>query len=184
MRESVYLESRNRAYWVIFGKCLGWLALGVAVGLLFFFSFKDLSVTLIERFKFLQGFFGISEYQEGMVFGRVLSTILIANLVSTVAYFILGYFRILIPASILTGFFAVVLLMTGIIRHQQAIPFEVILLIFMETLYRMMALTTGEHLSKNRLRKRWPFVTSVAMIIALFLGAVFYEVFQIFGSVV
>jgi hypothetical protein len=182
MRGNIFRNSLRDNYWVIFGKCAGWIALGVAIGLLFFFGFRDLSVTLIERFKFLQGIFGISEYQQGMLFGRVLSTILVANLISTAAYFTLGYFRLLIPISIVTGFFVVVLLMTGIIRHQQAIPLEVILLMTGETIYRIIALTTGEYLQKNKLRRRWVFIVSVVMVIILFIAMALYEVYQIFGQ--
>jgi len=178
------IENVNNRYWTIFGKCMGWLALGVAVGLLFFYVFKDFSVAAIDRFKFLQGIFGISEYQEGMLIGRVISTILIANLISTAAYFTLGYFRLLIPIAIITGFFIIILLMTGTVRHQQVIPLEVILLMSGETLYRMIALTTGEHLHKNRLRRRWIFILAAAVVLILYAGMALYEVFQIFGYII
>jgi len=181
MRRYIFAEDKRKNYWVIFGKCVGWVALGTVVGILFFYVFKDLSVILIEKFKFLQSVFGISQYQQGMLFGRVLSTILIGNLVSTIAYFILGYLKALIPISIITGFFVVVFLMTGIIRNQQAIPLEVILLMSGETAYRIIAITTGEHLQKNKLKKRWVFITSVIVIVVLFIAMAFYEVYQIFG---
>ena len=184
MRLDIFTDNLNKNYWVIFGKCMGWLALGIALGLLFFYVFKDFSVAAIDRFKFLQGIFGISEYQEGMLFGRVISTILIANLISTAAYFTLGYFRLLIPIAIITGFFVIVLLMTGIIRHQQAIPFEVLMLMAGETLYRMIALATGEHLYKNRLSRRWVFVLAVSAVFVLYAGMALYEVFQIFGYII
>jgi len=183
MQRDIFTDSLNKNYWVIFGKCMGWLALGVAAGLLFFYVFKDFSIAAIDRFKFLQGIFGISEYQEGMLFGRVLSTILLANLVSTAAYFTLGYFRLLIPIAIITGLFVIILLMTGISRHQQAIPLEVILLMAGESLYRMIALTTGEYLQKNRLRRRWVFILAVAFIVFMYIGMALYEVFQIFGYI-
>ncbi len=183
MQRDIFTYDLKKNYWVIFGKCIGWLALGIVVGLLFFYGFKDFSVTAIERFKFLQGIFGISEYQEGMLFGRVLSTILIANLISTAAYFTLGYFRLLIPIAIITGFFVIVLLMTGIIRHQQAIPLEVVLLLSGETIYRMLALTTGEHLQKNKLDRRWVFILAVSIIVVLYLAMALYETYQIFGYV-
>ena len=176
-------ENINNNYWIIFGKCMGWLALGIGVGLLFFYVFKDFSVAAIDRFKFLQGIFGISEYEEGMLFGRVISTILIANLVSTAAYFALGYFRLLIPIAIITGLFVILLLMTGVVRHQQVVPLEVVLLMAGETLYRMIALTTGEHVHKNRLRKRWAFILAVVLVFVLYIGMALYEVYQIFGYV-
>jgi hypothetical protein len=177
-------ENINDNYWIIFGKCMGWLALGLSVGLLFFYVFKDFSVTAIDRFKFLQGIFGISEYQKGMLFGRVISTILIANLISTAAYFALGYFRLLIPIAIITGFFIMLLLMTGVVRHQQAIPLEVILLMAGETFYRVLALTTGEHLHKNRLRKSWVFFSSIGVVLVFYTVTALYEVFQIFGYII
>lgn len=165
-------------------KCIGWIFLGAAVGLAFFYSFKDLSVSMIDRFKFLQGIFGISQYEEGMAFGRVVSAILVGNLISTVSYFILGYLRLLLPVSIITGFFVVVLIMTGTIRHAQAVPFEVILLMAGETFYRAIAITTGEHLGKNKLKKRWVFISSVILVFVFLFSLAVYEIYQIFGYVI
>ncbi len=168
-------------YWVIFGKSVLWLALGAIAGFLFFYFFKNQSVYFIDKFKFFQSIFGISEYKEGMVYASVLVTILAGNLISTVAYFALGYLRMLIPITIITGFFVVLLLMTGTIRHLQAIPLEVILLTSLETFYRMLAITTGEHLQKNKFRKKSVFIISLAGVIVLLGVTAYYEMIQIFG---
>jgi hypothetical protein len=44
-------------------------------------------------------------------------------------------------------------------------------------------LTEGEHLAKNRLRKKAVFAVSLVAIVLLLTGAVLYEVYQIFGYV-
>jgi hypothetical protein len=172
-------------FWVIFSKCIGWLLLGAAAGFAFFYFFKDYSVTLIDKYKFIQGIFGIKQYQPGIEFYKVLLTILVGNLISTAAYFAIGWLKAVIPALILTGFIVTVLLFTGTIRNQQpVIPLEVIILVCTEALYRCLALTAGEHLAKNRLRKKAVFAVSVVAIVLLLTGAVLYEVYQIFGYVI
>lgn len=177
-------SARAAGFWIIFLKCIAWLVLGAAAGFAFFYFFKDFSVTLIDRYKFIQGIFGIRQFQPGTGFSRVLLTILVGNLISTIAYFTIGWLRALIPVSILTGFIVTVLLFTGTVRnHQPVIPLEVIILICIEALYRCLALTAGEHLAKNRLRKKAVFVLSVVAIVLLLAGAALYEVYQIFGYI-
>jgi len=171
----------NSSYWVIFGKSLCWLLLGAALGFAFFYFFKDLSVLLINKFKFLQGIFGIREYQEGIGFASVLLMIVIGNLLSTAAYFALGYLRALIPIAVLTGFFVVVLMAAGTVRHQSAVPMEVVFLLSGETLYRVFAVTTGEHFHKNRIKKRWVLISSLTAVLIMFAGTAIYEMLQIFG---
>lgn len=172
--------SFKNSYWVIFGKSILWLAIGVAAGFLFFYFFKNQSVYFIDKFKFLQSIFGIREYTEGMVYSTVLLTILAGNLISTGAYVALGYLRMLIPINIITGFFVVLLLMAGTIRHSQAVPLDVILLVSLETFYRMLAVTTGEHLQKNRFKRKSVFIISLLVIITLLGLAAYYEMQQIF----
>ena len=116
-----------------------------------------------------------------MIYARVLLTILAGNLISTGAYFALGYLRMLIPITIITGFFIVLLLMTGTVRHLQAVPLEVILLASLETFYRMLAITAGEHLQKNKLKKKYVLIVSLIVVIALLIIAAYYEMVQIFG---
>ena len=168
-------------YWVIFGKSILWLALGAGVGFLFFYFFKNQSVYFINKFKFFQSIFGIREYKEGMVYASVLLTILAGNLISTGAYFALGYLRMLIPITIITGFFVVLLLMTGTVRHLQTVPLEVILLTSLETFYRILVITAGEHLQKNKLRKKSVLIVSLIVVIVLLGIAAYYEMVQILG---
>lgn len=175
--------SRND-FWVIFLKCIGWLALGAAAGFAFFYFFKDFSVTIIDRYKFLQEIFGIKQYQPGAYFYKVLLTILVGNIISTAAYFAIGWLRAAIPVSILTGFIVIVLLFTGTIRNQQPIiPLEVIILVCIEVLYRCIALTAGEHLARNRLLAKAVFKMSVIAVVLLLAGAAMYEIYQIFGYI-
>jgi hypothetical protein len=175
----------NDNYWIIFLKCLGWILLGAAAGYVFFYFFRDFSVSVVDRFRFLQGLFGIRHYEEGMQYARVILMIFAGNIISTAAYFALGYLRMLIPISILTGFLVTVLLFTGTVNNQQAaIPLEVILLMGTESFYRCIALSAGEHLQKNRqIIRKWVPITSIIFIVLLLAGAAFYEVFQIFGYI-
>jgi len=154
---------------------------GAGLGLLFFYFFKEESVFIINKFKILQGFFGIREYQEGMSYWYIFVVILFGNLVSTICYLVLGYLRILIPISFITGFFIVIFLMSGIIRHSMALPVEVIILSSAESFYRILALSTGEHIQKNKFKNKAVPVTSFIVIFLIFLASVFYEMHQIFG---
>lgn len=175
--------SRND-FWVIFFKCVGWLVLGAAAGFVFFYFFRDFSVTLINRYKFIQGIFGIKQFQEGTGFSKVLLTILAGNLISTASYFLIGWLRALIPVSILTGLIVTVLLFTGTIRNQQpVIPLEVTVLVCLEALYRCIALAAGEHLIKNRQSSKAVFMASVLLVAILLVGAALFEVYQIFGYI-
>jgi hypothetical protein len=172
-------------FWVIFIKCICWLLIGAAAGFAFFYFFKDFSVSLIDRYKFIQGIFGIKQYETGIGFFKVLLTILAGNVISTAAYFAIGWLKTMIPVAILTGFIVTVLLFTGTIRNQQyVIPIEVIILVCIEALYRCLALTAGEHLAKNRLRKKAVFFAAVAAVAVLLAGAALYEVYQIFGYII
>jgi len=173
----------NGNYWVITGKCIGWLLIGAAAGYAFFYFFKDFSVNFISKYKFIQGLFGISQYEEGSRYFPILMSIIIGNLVSVIAYFILGYFRLLIPLSAITGFLMVLLLFTGSVIRNTPIPAEVIVLFSLEAFYRCLSLSTGEHLYKNRLRKKSILIIALASIIVLLLGTAFYEMYQIFGYV-
>jgi len=180
------ISSPGRAgnnYWVIFGKCIGWLLLGAAAGYAFFYFFSDFCVNFVGRYKFVQGLFGLNQYAEGSAYISVLLAIIIGNLVSTIAYFILGYFRLLLPLSLITGFLMIILLFTGAVIRNVSIPAEVIILFSVEAFYRCIALTTGEHLFKNKLEKKAVLAVSVSAVILLLLGAAFYEIYQIFGYV-
>ncbi|MBM3700939.1 MAG: hypothetical protein FJW68_08545 [Actinobacteria bacterium] len=173
----------NNNYWIIFGKCIGWLLLGAAAGYAFFYFFTDFSVNFVGRYKFIQGLFGLNQYAQGSSYIAVLMAIIIGNLVSTIAYFILGYFRLLLPLSIITGFLMIILLFTGSVIRNIPIPAEVIILFCIEAFYRCIALSTGEHLFKNKLENKTVLAVSVAAVIILLLGAAFYEIYQIFGYV-
>ncbi len=175
-----YINNLNNNYWIIFIKSLGWIVLGAALGFAFFYFFMYLSIVFIDRVKFLQSIFGISEYQQGISFASVLVVIIVGNLASTSAYFILGYLKSLIPIALLTGFFVIVLAAAGTIRHQAAIPMEVVLLLSGETTYRVAAMTTGEHFRKNGLKKRWVLISSLIAVFLMFIGAVIYEMMQLF----
>lgn len=170
-------------YWVILTECIGWFLLGAVAGFAVFYFFTDFSITFINKYKFLQGIFGIKQYEEGMRYVAVLLVILVGNIVSTVAYFALGYFKTLIPLSIITGFFMVILLFAGSAIRQVIMPLEVIILFSVESLYRCMALSAGEHLYKNKLEKKSVLVSSIMVIFLFLLGAAFYEIYQIFGYI-
>jgi hypothetical protein len=165
-----------KKYWIIFLKSFALFAAGASLGYLFYYFFKEQSAYIIERFKILQQFFGISEYSEQMIYSRVLLTILIGNLISTVLYFVLGYLRLSLPVSL----FIAVFLFSGIIRHGTSIPLEVILLSSTEMLYRIITISCGEYINKYRLSSRVVPVVSISVVIVLYLAAAFYEVYQIF----
>lgn len=179
------IKNYKNNYWIIFLKCIGWILLGAAAGYAFFYFFRGFSISIVERFKFLQGLFGIRHYETGMQYTRVVLMIFAGNIISTAAYFALGYLRMLIPAAILTGFLVTVLLFTGTVRNMQpAVPLEVLILMSAESFYRSIALSTGEHLQKNRpgIRK-WVPAAGTIFIVLLLAAAAFYEVYQIFGYI-
>ncbi|MCD4668888.1 MAG: hypothetical protein K8S14_00415 [Actinomycetia bacterium] len=170
----------RKKYGMIFLKSLGLFALGVVLGYLFYYFFNSESVYLIEKFKVLQGFFGINQYSEGMSFNRVLLTILLGNLVSVICYTALGYTKLSLPVSFISGSFIVVFLFSGIIRHGTPIPLEVVVLSSIEMLYRIVAISTGEYLSRYRFESRIIPITALSCIFVLYLAAALYEVWQIF----
>lgn len=169
-----------RKFFQIFIKVLLIFVAGTLLGLIFFYFFKDQSVFIIEKFKIIQSFFGIQEYQEGTSFNYVLLTILAGNIVSTIGYFFLGFLRASLPVSFISGFFIIIFLFSGTIRHEMPIPLEVIALSAIEMFYRILALTTGEYLGKNRFKNRAIPITSLVLVFIMYIGAVIYEMAQIF----
>lgn len=179
-RHAAGITDNKKKFLMIFLKSLGLLIVGAAIGYGFYYFFGNQSAIIIERFKVLQSFFGISQYSEGMTFDRVALTILLGNFVSTLCYVGLGYGRLSLPVSFISGFYVAVFLFSGIIRHGVAIPLEVIILSSLEMFYRVMAVSTGEYLSKNRLKSKIIPAVSFSIIFILYVTAAFYEVWQIF----
>jgi len=169
-----------KQYFLIFIKSLLILMAGVAVGFIFFYFFKDVSVFIIDKFKILQGVFGIHEYREGMSFNYVFLAIFLGNLLSTIGYFTLGFLRASLPISFISGLFIIIFLLTGTIRHGISLPMEVIILSSIEMFYRVMALATGEYISRNKFKNKTIPITSMVIIFIMFISAVFYELYQIF----
>jgi hypothetical protein len=167
-------------YYLILILAIAYCMVGLLLGYLFFYFLKDQSVFLIDRFKFLQSLFGIYEYREGMSFQYVFLVIFFGNLISTSCYVVLGYLKTLIPMSAITGFFIMVFLLSGQIRHEMAIPASVILLSSIETFYRMLAIALGENFEKNRFSEKINNIVIATLILALFLFGVFYEISLIF----
>ena len=170
----------GKRFWIIFLKSIGLFAAGAVLGYLFYFFFKDQSAYIIERFKVLQQFFGINEYSEGMSFFRVFITIFVGNFISTILYFVLGYLRLSLPVSFISGLFISVFLFSGIIRHGTSIPAEVIILSSTEMLYRIITISGGEYIHKYRLSNKVVPILSISAVIILYIAASFYEIIQIF----
>ena len=169
-----------KQYFQIFIKSLLILLAGAALGFIFFYFLKDTSVFIIDKFRILQGVFGIRQYQEGMSFNYVFLAILFGNLLSTLGYFTLGFLKASLPVSFITGVFMVIFLFTGTIRHGTYIPGEVIILSSIEMFYRVIALTTGEYINRNRFKSKTIPVVSIVIIFIMFILAVFYELYQLF----
>jgi len=171
----------QKNYFSILGIGLLCFFAGVFLGFLFYQFFSSQSAALIDKYKIIQSIFGIREYEPSMEYMKVFWVIFAANLVSTLGYFALGYLRLLIPISLVTGFFIIVFLLSGLIRHETStIPAEVIILVSWESLYRILALATGEYVQKNRLKRKYVLIISSVLVLGLFLGAVFYELRIIF----
>ena len=170
----------GKRFWIIFLKSIGLFAAGAVLGYLFYFFFKDQSAYIIERFKVLQQFFGINEYSEGMSFFRVFITIFVGNFISTILYFVLGYLRLSLPVSFISGLFISVFLFSGIVRHGISIPAEVIILSSTEMLYRIITISGGEYIHKYRLSNKVVPILSISAVIILYIAASFYEIIQIF----
>jgi hypothetical protein len=170
----------RKKYWTIFLKSLGLFASGVVPGYIFYYFFSSQSAYFIEKFKVLQSFFGINQYSEGMTINIVLLTVLLGNLISTICYIALGYARLSLPVSFISGFFIAVFLFSGIIRHGIPIPLEVAVLSSIEMLYRIVAISTGEFLNRYRFKNRIIPITALSCVFVLYLAAALYEVWQIF----
>ncbi len=170
----------KKKYWMIFLKSLGLFALGVVLGYLFYYFFSSESVFIIERFKVLQSFFGINQYSDGMTINIVILTVLLGNFISILCYIALGYARLSLPVSFISGFFIAVFLFSGIIRNGIPIPLEVAVLSLIEMLYRIVAISTGEYLNRYRFESRTIPITGLSCVFVLYLAAALYEVWQIF----
>ncbi|MCJ7471296.1 MAG: hypothetical protein MUP02_00600 [Actinobacteria bacterium] len=170
----------GRKFWIIFLKSIGLFAAGVALGYLFYYFFKEQSAYIIERFKVLQQFFGVNEYSEGMTFFRVFITIFVGNFISTILYFVLGYLRLSMPVSFISGLFISIFLFSGIVRHGISIPTEVIILSSTEMLYRIITISSGGYIHKYRLSNKVVPILSISVVIILYIAASFYEIIQIF----
>jgi len=171
----------QKKYFSILG--IGFLVFlgGVLLGFLFYQFFSTQSADLIDKYKVIQSIFGIREYDASMSYMRTFLVIFAANLISTIGYFALGYLRLLIPISLVTGFFIIIFLLSGLIRHDTStIPAEVIILVSWESAYRLIALATGEYIQKNRFKRKYVFIISLILVLGLFIGAVFYEINMIF----
>ncbi len=169
-----------KQYFSIFLKCLLILLAGAALGFIFFYFFKDASVFITDKFKILQSVFGIREYQESMSYGYILAAIFLGNLLSTLGYFGLGYLKAALPLSFVTGVFTIIFLLSGTIRHGTSIPGEVIVLFSIEMFYRVMAMTTGEYINRNKFKNKAIPISSMIIIFVMLVSAVFYELYQIF----
>jgi hypothetical protein len=169
-----------KKYWVIFFKCLGIFTSGAVVGYFFYYFFSMQSAFIIEKFKLLQSFFGIENFSEGMLIRTAILTILLGNLVSIICYTALGYARLSLPISFLSGFFIIVFLFSGIIRHGVAIPLEVIILSSIEMLYRIIAVSAGEYISKQRFKYKAVPLAAFSVVFILYISAAFYEVWQLY----
>lgn len=163
-------------YFLIFTVSLFLFFVGALFGFIFFYFFKQQSVFIIDKFKLLQSIFGIREYQEGMSFIYLFSVIFLGNLFSIIGYFALGYFKALIPVSVISGFFIIIFLFSGTIRHGTPLPGEVILLSSMEMFYRIMTISLGEYIQKCKFKNKILVIILIALIILIFAGAVFYEI--------
>ncbi len=157
----------GKKYWILFLKSLGLFASGLLPGYLFYFFFSSQSVYIIERFKILQSLFGIDQYSAGMAAGKVLLTIILGNLISIICYAALGYARLSLPVSFITGFFIAVFLFSGIIRHETAIPAEVIVLVSIEMLYRIIAISTGEYIARHRFKSMYIPISALSIVLIL-----------------
>jgi hypothetical protein len=169
-----------KKYLVIFLKCLGIFAAGAVLGYLFYYFFSIQSAFIIEKFKLLQSFFGIENFHEGMLLRTAILTILLGNLVSTIFYTALGYARLSLPVSFISGFFITVFLFSGIMIHGTAIPFEVIILSSAEMFYRLIAISTGEYLNRQRFKDKTVPLTAFSIVFILYLSAAFYEIWQLY----
>lgn len=178
-------KARVHSYFFAFVLSLLFIAIGVLIGFIFFRYFKEESVLVINKFKILQRFVGIREYKEGMSIVYVFIVILLGNLFSTIGYGVLGYLRALIPVSLVSGFFIVIFLLSGTIRHSMALPVSMVVLSSLEMFYRAMAMALGEYIQERRALRRTlskKVVRSILVIVfLLLLTGVVYELLLIYN---
>jgi hypothetical protein len=168
-----------KQYFSIFLKNLLIFLAGAAAGYLFFYFFRDASVFVMDKFKFIQNIFGIRHYQKGMSYSYVFFAIFFGNLLSTTGFFALGFLRASLPASFITGVFMMLFLFTGTVTHGIPVPAEVILLSSIEMFYRIIALATGEYINRYRFKNKIIPGVSIVIIFIMFIAGVFYELHQL-----
>jgi len=153
---------------------------GALAGYLFFYFWQNPSLFIIDKFRVLQNFFGIRQYSQGMAPLYIFLIIFFGNLFSTLGYFGLGYLKTTLPMSFITGFFIIIFLFTGTIRHAQNIPGDVIFLVSVETAYRLMMLSYGEYFSFYKFKPRTLSITIISLSAGLFLLGVVWEMLSIY----
>ena len=179
----------------IFCKNLLFFILGFGIGFIIYYYTPTQSVDAILGYKYVQSIFGIKPAAEFASNWNMLLVILLTNFVSVGCLFFLGWLMIGPMISTLLGIVLSLILFTGPLRHGMAIESAILILIIIESAYRLLAITTGASLIKRRIykgkhfdqeylvnvkRDKHPlgYILLAIMILALLFAGAYYEVFM------
>ncbi|MCL5985136.1 MAG: hypothetical protein M1371_01050 [Actinobacteria bacterium] len=168
--------------------------LGFGIGFIIYYFIPTQSVDTILGYKYVQSIFGIKPAAEFASNWSMFGVVLLTNFVSVVCLFFLGWLMVGPAASTLLGIILSLLLFTGPLRHGMAIAIPILALIVIESLYRLLAITTGTSLIKRKeymgrhfvqesvikvKRDKHPlgYVLLVILILGLLVYGAYYEVF-------
>jgi len=178
----------------IFLKNILFFILGFGIGFIIYYFTPTKSVDAILGYKYVQSFFGLKSAAEFASNWIMLGFILLTNFVSIVCLFFLGWLMVGPVVSTLLGIVLSLLLFTGPLRHGMAIGTSILILITIESTYRLFAITTGTSLIRRKYykgkhfeqesiirakRNKHPigYVLLAIIILVLLFGGAYYEVF-------
>jgi len=142
-----------------FGTLLGWLV---------FLIFPQFLAETVRYYGYLQELIGIKHWEKQTSINSALVTILIGNGLSTLAIFFVGLLSWGKTISFLIGMVMSFILFTGPIRHGNPINLNIVILIILEIIYRILAVSLGSFLmtkfpSKTSKYKK-PFLRSSSLL--------------------
>lgn len=158
----------NGSFLKLFIKNFSWSVLGVLLGWLIFLIFPQFMAETVKYYGYFQEFIGIKHWEKQPSTNSALFTILIANGLSTLAIFVVGLLSWGKTISFLIGMFMSFILFTGPIRHGNPINFNIVILMIVEILYRILAVSLGGFLmtrfSNKTSKYKKPFSRSISLL--------------------
>lgn len=161
-------KTSNGSFLKLFIKSFLWSVLGASLGWLIFLIFPQFLAETVRYYGYLQELVGIKHWEKQPSINSAFITIIIGNGLSTLAIFVLGLLSWGKIISFLIGMVMSFILFTGPIRHGNPINLNIVILMILETLYRILAVSLGGFLitkfSNKTSKYKKPFLRSISLL--------------------